>query len=567
MLRNLLTLTARVSLTAALSLALAVGGVLLADATAGATGVVTVSLVGTFAGVSSTGEVLGVAQGVSAKGKIGRPFSFSAACSTGGAPSACGPIQWNFGNNVIHGGGDQISEGYATSGTFTVSATVNTTSYAVGQIEVLVSPYYADVQAGVTSRAAWALGASGLATTCGDGLYCPAPNATSGPAETIGTTVAKASSNPIATLSLLSTAGVWVGQSLTLGNETTTVSGVSGSTVNVSPALGEAATKGEAVTLFPALASPLVNGVTGQSCLAGPGACGLPASYFSKAGCNQACLTGLQGAGYVTTASAPELVYNPTNCGAGYAAQHLKSGWQEAVGEPAGCESRGEFLSLLVNLAGGSSEARKSPCSDSADALAREGAELGLTRPLVEASGRCYLSGPLSKQVAYAMLGILRGSKATGPMSGFSDMAGNGDDAVIGSLLATGTPVVGSTVCPLGVGTCFNPTVGLTKGEAGQLAASDLLGGARVAGGTTVGVSYRSGELVATVHPGVGEPIGTLAVTLTSGATRCVRDVRIGRAAEDVTCPLKSSTVGRIATVRVTGGWGVAVAAAYLKGS
>jgi hypothetical protein len=524
-------------------------------------GALEVHVMGSFANVVQSPSVLGVVEGVTAHGVVGRKFEFYVTCTRGNVPVTCHQVTWNLGDNTV-ASGDTVLHGYTRSGTFNVSATVDG-GLGVGQLSVLVVPMYSDAQQGPYAQAIWALESVGLDVACTDGRYCPSPSASAGPSEDIMTSLVTRVKPGAKSVQLSSVAGIWVGQSLTLGGASVIVTSVLKNVVSVNTAFTQGATAGSAAILFPALASTPVNGVTGQSCFSTPGACGLDATYFVHGVCTASCQTRLANLGIVSAGATHELVYNPTNCASGYVATKLRSGWVVGPGEPAGCETKGAFLALIVSLAGGVGAAKKSPCVDATGIIVREAVALGLGKYLAT-NGKCNLNGPIAKLRAYDMLAAL-GVKVNAAAAGsFTDIANSPAQGVIGGLLARGTPLVGSGTCSSGKGTCFNTGEALTKGEAAQLIASDLLGGARVSGGTSVRSNVIGGDVQAMVSLAKGEAPSSIDVSITVGNSHCSASIFVGVGGNSTGCHVGVATVGREAVITASGGWGVGSYSMYI---
>jgi hypothetical protein len=258
---------------------LSAGACVVVGGSAGAGVPTTISLAGSFGGVTSVGTVIGAAQGRSATGLTGQSFLFYSVCTRLGAngttPVPCGPVSYNFGDGTIRSGKGQVRHGFTVAGTYSVTATLEDGQYAVAQMQAIVSPYYLDVR-GVASRAIWSLGSQGILGNCGGGLFCPHP--TSEVPATRSTTLLGDTVPGATHVRVSSAVGVFIGQRISISTMSSFVSGVNGTIITVHPGLGPARARGTTVVLRPYLASALVNGVTGESCLVAPSACGLPAS-------------------------------------------------------------------------------------------------------------------------------------------------------------------------------------------------------------------------------------------------------------------------------------------------
>jgi hypothetical protein len=468
-----------------------------------------ITMAGGFGGTTTSGVVVGAQESKAATGLKGVPFTFYVSCSQGGVAVKCGQVTYSFGDGKSATGGPKAVHAYTSSGLYSASASVDSIGYGEATISVVVSPYYVNERGGVVARAVWTLGALGFGSTCRGGSYC------SGPAK------------------------------LRTPNS---------------------------------LAVPLVNGITGVSCLASAGTCGLPQAAFSLsnegASCSASCEATLQREGLVTKGASPQLVYHSLDCADGYTATRDGAKWRASVGVESGCETRMGFLSVLVALAdGGTGREAPSPCRDNSNPVVREAAALGIMKPLVT-RGLCYLSGPLSKLVAYQLLGALGNKKNIAVGEEFVDLAKNNlvgtvspATAAIGGLLSSGTTLIGSDVCVNGAPRCFNGAASITGSEASSLLASVLLGDNRVEGGVGVTLSaVGSTELVAQVRGAYGEPATQVSVSFNVVGGSCTSKIVIsGGQATNVTCQVRASKYPRIATARVSRGWGTANAAVYFQ--
>ena len=549
----------------------------------GASGTLELHLSGSYGGTTSSGVVIGEQQGHAASGVVGRAFSFNATCVEAGAVEravACGPVTYNFGDNTSAVGASSISHGYGASGQYSVTASVSAKGYAAASMTALVSPLYVDVS-GPYARAIWALGALGFGSACSSGVYCVSPKFGGGPGGTVTLKLAKATPLGATSLGLVGSYSAPAGATLIINGQHVTVTKSAGSVVTISPGTNLWSGAGTKVTIISTMSSPDVNGITGQSCLINAGVCGLSQVAFStsneSASCSATCVATLEREGELVAGVAgarPRLAYNATNCLSGYVASKVNGAWQVGSGLPSGCESRGEFLSELVDLAaGGSSRLAKSPCSDSSSAVVRRGAALGLTKALV-IGGKCYLGADLTKGVAFQMLGALGTKKNVAVGDSFIDLAHSNlvgppvsYVGVAGGLLAGGTPLTGSAACPRS-GRCFNPEAGLTRGEAAGLLASILLGTGKVSGGTSIQLRRSGGDVVAVVRGATGESPTTVSVDFSGPGSNChVAAVISGGKSTTLTCPAFFSVTPSTWSVSVTRGWGSVAASLYLAKS
>ncbi len=546
----------------ALVLALAVTA-LAAPAAASPLGIISVRLAATFGSLTTVTSAIGVRQGVSAHGRTGSPFQFLAACSSTVVATravACGPVTYSFGDGTSVTSTKPVSHGYAAPGVYTVTASAAPSTYAATSLTVVVGPSFPDVPLdSPDAPAITAAAAKDLLAPCSSG-FCSAPSSRNAPPAVLDTSTAAPAPPRAAGYALASTTGVWVGQVLTVNSQSTMITSLSGDVVRVSPRLTQGVTRGTAVQLFPALATPLVNGLSGVSCLASAATCGLPYSYFAGGSCATGCERALINAGYLTASTPTRLIYSPLDCADGYVAVRYHGGWQVSPGVETGCVSRRAFLSALVALVGPAGHLAPSPCVDDHSVLIRTAAALGLAAPLVGPDHRCLLDAALTKSVAYRLLAALAPRSNPAAASALRDVAGTTLAGPLGALLVRGVPLVGSLTCPAGPGLCLNPDQPVTRADAARLLASVLLAPYRVTGGASLVMS--SSATQATVHasPAPGEPVSAATLVVTGPGVHCVRVVRLGPGPVTATCPLPDSHVPRILTAVLNGAWGTPTA-------
>lgn len=484
----------------ALALA-ALGLVSSAPPAAATTNPLTLSLSATSAadGFSFSGLIAGVVSPATnglSPGATASPFQFTIACGSQTPCSSGTTINWDFGDGTIATTSSlSTSHDYSKVGEFTVTATVSapsssTSSYlGTASMRVLVSPRYGDVpvadpsgspavSAPSDAEAIWASEALGLFTPCGlnlpavtgvspssvlagEGDFCPGPVSSYGPQ-------APTSTSPVAP----------------------------GSWLPAAPMAAGAAPDGSS--------DGPVNGITGAACLAAAANCNLPLDLFVKANggnsdgvcnpsqdnsgatssttsCEQSVEKALQAAGILATSGA--LLVSPTNCGTGYGLVDEGTFWQAQPGVDQGCLSRAElFRAAVVALdgqgAGRTTASMPTGCSGTTGYYFARAVELGLpdtTETNASGATSCDAQGPVSKSAAYQVLAAAAAlpTPAACP-AGLSDMTGAPPNDC--AVLAAGGPLVGDTSCPTGTGTCYNPTQALTRADAAELLATELLG-------------------------------------------------------------------------------------------
>lgn len=227
--------------------------------------------------------------------------------------------------------------------------------------------------------------------------------------------------------------------------------------------------------------SPDSNGITGDNCLDSPQACNLPKQYFGEDGADTEALIA---DGFITSEGA--LIYNPLNCGDGWAAVKERDGsWVAKPGTEDGCLTRGDWYNALINavdglaainldLADSRLSAGPNACEGNIEAhrygdsfLRAMG--LGIAEPINE---NCHIDLAVSKQEAYVSLNRVLGGRADGGCPAtFKDLIGDPNCAAISSAIDRGAPIVGNIGCGEEVGVCFNPYEPLNRVDGATLLA------------------------------------------------------------------------------------------------
>ncbi len=427
-------------------------------------------LVGSFDGPDTTGVLSAVVSPAAVPGQpapASLPVTLTAACTDATPCGGSGvTVFWEFGDHTTATTTSQtVGHTYSAPGIYHVTARI-TQNGATGQaaLTVLVAPRTADVDADLVGQPApkdrhamWAVAAEAGIHTCRTALVQNGADTWLNPASTA---VGRAELCP--------------SPSAAYGP-------------NPPPQLPAGTT---------------TNGITGASCLSSYGNCNLPAEDFALGGnptvsCSPTCEGRLVSAGHL--APGGDLAYSATNCGTGWTPAEQQGAWVLAQGSPEGCASRGEFFTLLTSLIDGTSanspsllHSPSSMCVDGPGsgttgfAMERANA-LGIPVTVTAANGSsyCYPTAAITKQEAYVALAKVTGFSAPSSCPttlrdladatlGFGTASPNPDCTEIWSLLAAGVPVVGSTACPVGGGSCFNPSAPLTNQEMDTLF-SDLL--------------------------------------------------------------------------------------------
>jgi hypothetical protein len=444
------------------------------------TGIVAVSVSGTFDSLPPGTTVAGV---VSPSGAQQFNYSFTATCDGATCPASGSSYTWTFGDgsSETSTSSPTATHAYAQTGVFTATFTdSSSTGYGTGSVTVLVSPRFSDADASTNTvgdaapadRAAiWTVAAYQIMTSCGE------------------------------------------------------VTGTVGSTSQERPAFcsSPAAPASSSAVIA---ASSNVNGGTGASCFnvastTGAGFiiptyenCGLSPSAFlladSSVGatvgnplnrCGTTCQAALAADNELNTAG--NLIVAATNCGDGWVSQQEGSYYTAVAGVEEGCVSRGQFFEALVSaLDNGPSvsglgvtftpnqlASAATACPGDSASLANspyatfvERANfLGLTTTWMGTSN-CDLNAPITKGEAYQIIAVATGTPAATTCAGYRDLTdetlGHGtvtpDPQCLNdlALVAAGVPVVDSTTCVTGGGTCFNAYDPLSRGGLATLLAS-----------------------------------------------------------------------------------------------
>ena len=464
----------RSAVTSILAIVVAVLGLQVA---AGAvTGIVVVAANGSFDSLAAGTTVAGV---VSPSGAQQFNYSFSATCDGATCPSSGSSYVWNFGDgsSVTSTSSAAATHAYATTGVFTATFTdSSSTGYGTGTVTVLVSPRFSDADASTNTagdaapadRAAiWTVAAYQIMASCGQ----------------VSGTVGSASQNRPAFCARPSAGS---GASAIIAKSSNTNGGTTASCFN--------AVSGVVIPPY-------------ENCGLSPAAFLLADSSVGAAAgnplnrCGAVCQAALASDNELN--SAGNLVVGPTNCGDGWTSQQEGSFYTAVSGVESGCVSRGQFFQALVNAldngpsvsglgvtftASQLSSASAACPGDSSSLINSPYAQdveranfLGLTTTWMGTTN-CNLSAPITKGEAYQILAAATGTPAASTCAGYRDLTdetlGNGtltpDPQCLSdlALVATGVPVVDSSTCATGGGTCFNAYDPLSRGGLATLLAS-----------------------------------------------------------------------------------------------
>lgn len=409
------------------------------------------------------------------------PFSFTAGCDSSAPCSSTDTVSWDFGDGTTAGGSGLLSttHAYTTVGAFTARVRVfSPTTSGEATIRVLVSPRFADADAAFPGKPAradaeaiWAVAALGLVTPCRSYLGgTTASPAYDYRADQSQTDPGRAEFCPEPTEQL---------------------------TPSVTPDTG---------TSWPMPGPAAQNPVTGADCLSSWSACGLPQQVFADhsasagsysdgdptAACATACRDILQSTGKIDAAG--NLVFDPTDCLSDYALTRRAGSWTVTPGVGLGCVSRGEFFTALVRAldgaatgAHGLTSAPADVCTDGAgadgDGLRRAATLLGAATTLRTRDGKtfCDTDAAITKEEAYDAVGKAAGLPAGDPSVlrdltnrslGHGTRTPNPLAAADAALFSLAGPLVGSSSCADGIGSCFNPEEALTRSGLAQLLGS-----------------------------------------------------------------------------------------------